>query len=61
MKISYEFYPPKDLNYQKVVEEYSLLSSHGPRFISITYGALGSSQEKSVGLIKAFKENVASK
>ncbi len=58
MKISYEFYPPKDLNYQKVVEEYSLLSSHGPRFISITYGALGSSQEKSVGLIKAFKENV---
>ena len=58
MKISYEFYPPKDLNYQKVVEEYSLLSNFGPRFISITYGALGSSQEKSVGLVKAFKASV---
>ena len=58
MKISYEFYPPKDLNYQKIIEEYSLLSNFGPRFISITYGALGSSQEKSVGLIKAFKESV---
>jgi len=56
MKISYEFYPPKDLDYKKVVNEYSLISSYGPRFISITYGAMGSSQEKSVGLIKAFKE-----
>ena len=56
MKISYEFYPPKDLDYQKVVNEFSLIKKHGPRFISITYGAMGSSQEKSIGLIKAFKE-----
>ena|SRR5210317_495933 len=56
MKISYEFYPPKDLDYQKVVNEFSLIEKHGPRFISITYGAMGSSQEKSIGLIKAFKE-----
>jgi methylenetetrahydrofolate reductase (NADPH) len=58
MKISYEFYPPKDKNYKKIVEEYSSLKSFGPRFISITYGALGSSQEKSIGLIKAFRNNV---
>ena len=57
MKISYEFYPPKDLDYIKVVNEYSLLSDYAPNFISITYGAMGSSQEKSVGLIKAFREN----
>ena len=56
MKISYEFYPPKDLDYQKVVNEFSLIEKHGPRFISITYGAMGSSQEKSIGQIKAFKE-----
>jgi methylenetetrahydrofolate reductase (NADPH) len=56
MKISYEFYPPKDLDYQKVDNEFSLIEKHGPRFISITYGAMGSSQEKSIGLIKAFKE-----
>ena len=53
MKISYEFYPPKDLDYKKVVNEYSLISSYGPSFISITYGAMGGSQEKSFGLIKA--------
>ena len=57
MKISYEFYPPMDMNYKKVVEEYSLLSIFEPRFVSITYGALGSSQKNSIGLIKAFREN----
>ena len=57
MKISYEFYPPKDMNFKKVVEEYARLSIFGPRFISITYGALGSSQKNSIGLIKAFKES----
>ena len=57
MKISYEFYPPKDLNYQKVVEEYSVLSQFNPRFVSITFGALGSSQDKSLGLIEAFKKD----
>ena len=57
MKISYEFYPPKDLDYRKVVDEFSLIRDFGPRFISITYGALGGSQKKSIGLIKAFKEN----
>ena len=56
MKISYEFYPPKDMNYKKVVNEYSLIKSHNPSFISITYGAMGSSQERSIDLIKAFKD-----
>ena len=55
MKISYEFYPPGDLDYKKVVNEFALISEYKPRFISITYGAMGSSQEKSSGLIKEFK------
>jgi methylenetetrahydrofolate reductase (NADPH) len=55
MKISYEFYPPRDLDYKKVVNEFALISKYKPRFISITYGAMGSSQEKSSGLIKEFK------
>ena len=45
------------MNFKKVVEEYARLSIFGPRFISITYGALGSSQKNSLGLIKAFKES----
>ena len=55
MKISYEFYPPKDMNYTKVVNEYSLIACHNPSFISITYGAMGGSQDRSIDLIKAFK------
>ena len=57
MKLSYEFYPPKELDYQKVVNEFLLMEKYAPRFVSITYGAMGGSQEKSEGLIKAFKEN----
>lgn len=56
MKISYEFYPPKDSNYNKVVEEFLLLEKYNPRFISITYGAMGGSQDRSIDLIKTFKE-----
>ena len=56
MKVSYEFYPPKDLDYKKVVNEFSILSIHKPSFISITYGAMGGSQKKSIDLIKTFKE-----
>lgn len=56
MKVSYEFYPPQDLDYKKVVNEFSMLYKYKPNFISITYGAMGSSQDKSIGLIKAFKE-----
>ena len=56
MKISYEFYPPKDLDYQKsCTMSILLIQGYDPAFVSITYGAMGSSQEKSVGLIKAFK------
>jgi methylenetetrahydrofolate reductase (NADPH) len=56
MKVSYEFYPPKDLDYKKVVNAFANLSGYKPNFISITYGAMGGSQDKSIGLIKAFKE-----
>ena len=56
MKISYEFYPPQDLDYKKVVNEFSRLNRYRPDFISITYGAMGGSQHKSIDLIKAFME-----
>lgn len=55
MKISYEFYPPGDLDYKKVVNEFTLISEYKPRFISITYGAMGSSQEKVAGSLKSLK------
>ena len=57
MKLSYEFYPPKNLDFQKIVNEFLLMEKYAPRFVSITYGAMGGSQEKSEGLIRAFREN----
>ena len=33
MKVSYEFYPPQDLDYKKVVNEFSKLNSYKPNFI----------------------------
>ena len=54
MKLSYEFYPPKELDYQKVVNEFLLMEKYAPRFVSITYGAMGGSQEKSEGSHQGF-------
>ena len=56
MKISYEFYPPQDLDSKKVVNEFYKLNSYNPNFISITYCAMGGSQHKRIYLIKAFME-----
>ncbi|MEK9649671.1 MAG: methylenetetrahydrofolate reductase [Gammaproteobacteria bacterium] len=55
MNLSFEFFPPKDLDFLKVAACVNDLKILDPRFISITYGALGNSQEKSIGLINAIK------
>tara|TARA_B100000029_G_scaffold516022_1_gene626212 strand:- start:13852 stop:14661 length:810 start_codon:yes stop_codon:yes gene_type:complete len=60
MNISLEFYPPKDLDFSRTHASFLDLETFEPKFISITYGALGGSQERSTGLIKEFsaKSNV---
>ena len=55
MNLSFEFFPPKDLDFLRVAECFNDLSVLDPKFISITYGALGNSEEKSLGLIKEIK------
>ena len=55
MNISLEFFPPKDLDFLKVVDCLNDLNELNPKFVSITYGALGNSEEKSIGLIQAIK------
>ena len=55
MNLSFEFFPPKDLDFLRVSECFNDLSVLDPKFISITYGALGNSEEKSLGLIKEIK------
>ena len=55
MNLSFEFFPPNDLDFLRVAECFDDLSILDPKFISITYGALGNSEEKSLGLIKEIK------
>jgi|DEB0MinimDraft_10_1074344.scaffolds.fasta_scaffold00594_4 methylenetetrahydrofolate reductase (NADPH) len=55
MSISLEFFPPKDLDFLKVVACLNDLTKLNPKFVSITWGALGNSEEKSIGLIQAIK------
>jgi methylenetetrahydrofolate reductase (NADPH) len=57
MNLSFEFFPPKDLDFLRVAECFNDLSVLDPKFISITYGALGNSEEKSLGLIKEIKNS----
>jgi len=60
-KISYEFFPPKNLedenNLIKTIED---LSQFKPEFVSVTYGAGGSTQETSLNLIKKILERTNS-
>jgi methylenetetrahydrofolate reductase (NADPH) len=53
MNLSFEFFPPSDGNYKKIFNVYDQLSFLEPRFTSVTYGALGSDQDKSIDLAVA--------
>lgn len=53
MKLSLEFFPPNNGDSQKVIETYNELSFLDPKFVSVTYGALGNAQNKSYDLIEA--------
>lgn len=59
VKLSYEVFPPKTENgADKLIEHLSLLKVYSPDFISVTYGAGGGTQEKSLGLLKKIKEAI---
>ena len=55
MNLSFEFFPPNNGDSKKIYNIYNKLSFLKPRFVSITYGALGSDQNKSIDLASALK------
>lgn len=56
---SFEFFPPKTAEgEEKLFAAISDLKSLGPDFVSVTYGALGTSQEKSLAIIKRIHDEI---
>ena len=53
MNLSLEFFPPNNSDSKKILNVYDQLSFLEPRFVSVTYGALGSDQDKSIDLAAA--------
>ena len=52
MRISYEFFPPADLDFSRVARHFNELKGFQPEFLSVTFGAGGSPEDKSLALIK---------
>ena len=52
MRISYEFFPPADLDFTRVASHFNELKGFQPTFLSVPFGAGGSPEDKSLGLIK---------
>lgn len=53
--ISFEFFPPKtDIGAEKLITVYQELQQLQPEFFSITYGAGGSTRERTLAAIKEF-------
>lgn len=49
---SFEFFPPKtDAGYEKLMKVHSDLKSADPEFFSVTYGAGGSTQERTISTV----------
>ena len=55
MTVSFEFFPPNNGNFSRVGDHLDKLQ-FDPTFISITFGAGGSAEDKSFELIKELTE-----
>jgi len=59
MDLSFEFFPPNSGDYEKIFNVFDQLSFLEPKFVSVTYGALGSDQAKSIDLSAAlYNKNI---
>lgn len=55
---SFEFFPPRnDDGTAQLVETVSRLRLHGPTFVSVTYGAGGSTRQRTLDLVERFKRD----
>ena len=56
---SFEFFPPKDeAGFQSLFETIGRLKSANPAFVSVTYGAGGSTRSKTVDLVGKIKNDI---
>ena len=60
--ISFEIFPPKNdedgEKFKKLLEHLTILKKYNPAFISITYGAGGTTQTNSLGMIKQIENDL---
>lgn len=56
--ISFEVFPPKDGNNQKLYDELKILKQFNPALISLTYGAGGSNRNSSLNIINHLKNEM---
>ena len=55
---SFEFFPPRnDDGTAQLVETVGRLRAHGPTFVSVTYGAGGSTRQRTLDLVSRFKRD----
>ena len=56
---SFEFFPPRDeAGFQNLFETVSLLKQLNPTFVSVTYGAGGSTRRKTIDLVTRIKHSL---
>ena len=54
---SFEFFPAKtDEAQNKLFEVFQTLATLNPKYCSVTYGAGGSTRERTLGIVKSFRE-----
>lgn len=60
--VSFEIFPPKDdtegLKLEKLLEHLKLLKKYNPAFISLTYGAGGTTQNSSLNIIERIQKDL---
>ena len=61
MTVSFEFFPPNNGNVARVGDNLDKLLKFKPKFISVTFGAGGSAEDKSFELIKELSSRSTTK
>src|SRR3989338_1320297 len=57
--ISFEFFPPKtDEGEQKLLETATSFKALRPAFISVTYGAMGTTRDNTIRIVEAIKNEI---
>jgi len=60
LSISFEFFPPKTEQGERTLfDSIEKLSSFDPSYVSVTYGAGGSTREKTISIVERIKKNTS--